>query len=120
MSNCKHGAPGTCWVCYGELEEKYIALKKERAEEPMIELNDGGPAFAVGVVHGPGGGDYASGQTGMSLRDWLAGKAMQATIPEYRVGLSEATRDEIAMVSVQMADAMLKALVQKDIKEVAP
>lgn len=45
MSNCKHGAPGTCWDCYNELEgrflkleEKYIALKGKKVEEPIDVL----------------------------------------------------------------------------------
>jgi len=77
--------------------------------------NDGGPAFPGG----PTGGEYRgedgyvyhqfSPSTGMSLRQWYAGMAMQGLLSNPTIGL-EPTTDTIPAVvkqSFNIADAML-------------
>lgn len=60
-----------------------------------MRVNDGGPAFPVpsDAIPNPNGGgfinmgDYGMGpQSGMSLRDWFAGLAMQALLGRGYVG----------------------------------
>ncbi len=70
--------------------------------------NDGGPVFPCGWT------DYDSDDnavdegesTGMSLRDWFAGQAMQGMLANpYLAG----TKDDVARHSYGFADAMIKA-----------
>ena len=78
------------------------------SEQPKI--NDGGPAFpqlSLDAWNKP----YVTG--GMSLRDYLAGQAMQGFV-EGNTALSRPIIDDtnyefIACQSYEMADAMLKA-----------
>jgi len=62
----------------------------------MSEKNDGGPAFPIGSTPEEWG-------NGMTLRDYFAAKAMQKYIDE------DITTENIARISYEMADAMLKA-----------
>lgn len=66
--------------------------------------NDGGPAFPENQI-GPDG--KVTVESGMSLRDYFAAKALQALIvdPER----ADQSREECARLSYLMADAMLKA-----------
>jgi hypothetical protein len=56
-------------------------------------------AFPAQVTQGPI-------QTGMDLREFFAAYAMQALISQR--GYSPETKEEIALVSFEMADAMMK------------
>lgn len=60
------------------------------------------PQHAYPNIYGVGG------HLGMTLRDYFAGRAMQARIVEYSSGaISHA--DELAAGSYRLADAMMKA-----------
>ena len=69
----------------------------------MSKINDGGPAFPrpAGDFNGSRHGNGA--QTGMTLRDYFAAKAMQEMVNEYD------DFDFMAQTAYAMADAMLKA-----------
>ena len=64
---------------------------------------NGGPAFPTTPEHGVNYGD-----TGMSLRDYMATKAMQGVISSSSEG-AEVDPDMCAYWSYKMADAMLAA-----------
>lgn len=65
-------------------------------------MNDGGPAFPIFSDSVPHGGNAAWG--GMTLRDYMAAKAMQAELIQ-----NNSVEDEkIAKWAYAMADAMLK------------
>ncbi len=51
---------------------------------------------------------YSPEQTGMTLRDYFAAKAMQSLLPQH----GDKSADEVARVSYVIADAMLKARTQ--------
>ena len=57
---------------------------------------DGGPAFPVMW-------DYADNETGMSLRDWFAGQALEGR------GYDGWGAQDIAEMAYEIADAMLAA-----------
>ena len=67
-------------------------------------MNTGGPAFPLqtwdSVIHSP------KTETGMTLRDYFAAKAMQAA---YEQGVHPYDMLDCAARAYQMADAMLKA-----------
>jgi hypothetical protein len=73
----------------------------------MSEINTGGPAFPE---------DFPC-DSGMTLRDYFAARAMQAMMssPEFMVvvtgnqALGENARERVANLSYQYSDAMLKA-----------
>ena len=69
----------------------------------MNEINTGGPAF-------PRPGDFQP-QTGMTLRDYFAAKAMHGWLSTYPTnhGPEEVYEDGVAEFAYRMADAMLKA-----------
>jgi len=73
----------------------------------MTEIRDGGPAFPVpGLQHDA---DF----NGMTLRDYLAARAMSALLVRVDVVagdyVTNATPDDVATESYQYADAMLRA-----------
>ncbi|VWD49610.1 hypothetical protein BLA17378_08621 [Burkholderia aenigmatica] len=81
----------------------------------MSEINDGGPAFPVDdpFVLEPGDKEWLKRlASGMSLRDWFAGKAMQGFIAA-RANAFSGTPDEfddrIGSWAYETADAMLRA-----------
>ena len=67
----------------------------------MSNKETGGPAFPT---VGAGAGD----ETGMTLRDYFAAKAMQGMLAAC-TGWSEAQQERLAKCSYSMADEMLKA-----------
>jgi hypothetical protein len=94
--------------------------------EQTDEIDDGGPAFPkTGTFHANGPAEYDSeDQDGMSLRDWFAGKAMQAEMittfsdatPGAADAFSEAAaaagrtpNEHLAANAYAIADAMLRA-----------
>jgi hypothetical protein len=70
------------------------------------QMNDGGPAFPkTGSYHDGSTAEYDSrDESGMSLRDWLAGQALVSPYTH-----SESSPDRIAEWAYQIADAMLLA-----------
>ncbi len=88
----------------------------------MTEKDDGGPAFPRPDVTWPAGHEHGTqGQSGMSLRDWFAGQAMNGIIASCGDGAescaikkaAELTESSftatVAKMSYEYADAMLKA-----------
>lgn len=73
----------------------------------MHMKNDGGPARPV-VAH------HEVYSTGMSLRDWFAGQAMQGLIANARLGV--ATNAAIAADAYAMADAMLAQRAKAEVR----
>lgn len=59
-------------------------------------MNDGGPAFPI---------TEPSPHNGMSLRDWFAGMALQASSFVWRNVMTE---EDVARNAYRVADAMLK------------
>ena len=65
----------------------------------------GGPAFPQVDLKDAYGMLVPDRQSGMTLRDWFAGKAMQAYLTAPDTGWKF---DELAGAAYEMADAMLK------------
>ena len=63
------------------------------------------PAFPIVVDYGDG----VKYQTGMTLRDYFAAKAMQAMVASPSYYIDGWAHSDIAIQSHQMADAMLAA-----------
>jgi hypothetical protein len=78
----------------------------------MQKINNGGPAFprAAGDYTGTRHGNHA--QTGLSLRDYFAAKAMQGIAAS--VGAAQMRVDEAADFAYLIADAMLDAREQTE------
>lgn len=71
----------------------------------MSEIKTGGPAFPFSAYTYPNG-EINHGEGGMTLRDYFAAKAMQASRSrnsQYK------TWDDLAHDSYEIANAMLKA-----------
>lgn len=68
-------------------------------------VNDGGPAFPHDGINK----EY----NGMRLRDWLAGMALghisQPLLSAIHDGFDPPSRDDVATLCYQLADAMLRA-----------
>ena len=79
----------------------------------MPDKKDGGAAFPrppVEMGNGDRGHDWWYMQDGMSLRDWLAGQALQGALASMSDGMAkEVTPELIAFACYKMADAMLVA-----------
>lgn len=73
----------------------------------MNKINDGGPAFP-NVPEGAGS-RWADWDMGMTLRDFFAAKAMQATLSSITEFPDETWRIGVALDAYLMADAMLAA-----------
>jgi len=76
----------------------------------MINTNTGGPAFPVNQQL-PEGMANLTPETGMTLRDYFAAKAMQALITSRHTDYENGWYDEamVAASAYDMAEAMLKA-----------
>lgn len=78
------------------------------------KINDGGPAFPEAIGVSPSG-DVYPGMSGMSLRDWFAGLAMQAMAsnPELLAVVTSGSIldgsafDRMAKRAYHLSDAML-------------
>ena len=70
----------------------------------MSAQDNGGAAFPSS--NSPDTGWYAEG---MTLRDYFAAKAMHAVMATPKPMMGQITSDDVAQLSYQMADAMLKA-----------
>jgi hypothetical protein len=71
-----------------------------------MSIKDGGPAFPCEQGHGPDGTWNQTFDSGMTLRDYFAGKAMQATINECSRRSDYAA---FARQAYEVADAMIAA-----------
>jgi hypothetical protein len=69
----------------------------------MSNTNTGGPAFPLQSI----GPDFATGYSGMTLRDYYAAKAMQGIISTNTSFLHNP--EQLAAKAFEFADAMLKA-----------
>lgn len=72
----------------------------------MSDINDGGPAFPVSPEESRG--KVSSVHGGMTLRDYLAAKAMQGLIASNDDGAGDRLTD-VPAYAYDIADAMLKA-----------
>ena len=73
----------------------------------MSNINDGGLAFPVPMVRYDDGNFFNVTDTGMTLRDWFAGQALQGILSSVE---RWSTRNElIAEACYQAADAMIAA-----------
>lgn len=70
----------------------------------MSDKNDGGPAFPINHPHCP------DPSTGMTLRQWYAGMAMQGVIASGTVTGNDfnETSKEVSGFAFGVADAMIK------------
>ena len=72
----------------------------------MTQPNDGGPAFPVPMI--PWQDGFINVEcTGMSLRDWFAGKALEGQA--HRFDHPHNHRELLAKDCYEIADAMLQA-----------
>lgn len=72
----------------------------------MATINDGGAAFPREDYQL----DSGLGQSGMSLRDYFAAKALAGAFPEFlRAGEAWDGYDDLAASCYRAADAMIKA-----------
>lgn len=67
----------------------------------MSNTNTGGPAFPAQF--------FDERSTGMTLRDYLAAKAMQGELASQREGYEWRSPEKLARHSYNIADAMLEA-----------
>jgi hypothetical protein len=75
----------------------------------MSEIKDGGPAFPRNILD-HGHGVTTTHESGMTMRDYFAAKAMEGFIAyATHKGIYAPPDEELAKVSYQLADAMLKA-----------
>ena len=73
---------------------------------------DGGSAFSRPAFYAPGtveDGLYNGPETGMSLRDYFAAKAMQGWLASYGPNNGQPSPDTIAAMAYRFADGMIKA-----------
>ena len=77
----------------------------------MSKINDGGSVFPIPhTVIDANDPFFKPGQSGMTLRDYFAAKAMQAYITAYvNTGKQEPDHSYIPVWSYETADEMLKA-----------
>lgn len=78
-------------------------------------MNGGGPAFPVPVVCDPVHGllsasQISSDSSGMSLRAYFAGQALQGILADHEFHKDLGTWDVVAREAVFAADALIKAL----------
>ena len=66
--------------------------------------NDGGPAFPYRDEDGEGGFDQYSG---ISMRDWFAGQALNGIIAHPGMEPDDASKKGCAMLAYEYADAMI-------------
>jgi hypothetical protein len=88
-----------------------------------MSKNDGGPAFPVAAdpPYTNANGDVIygeTGQSGMTLRDWFAGKALTSGVADANASNDQwrakgvktrITPDDVAVTAYQYADAMIAA-----------
>jgi hypothetical protein len=79
----------------------------------MNKQQDGGPAFPSEQGHIPDGAWNQTYESGMSLRDWFAGMALQGMLAYYNPNRGDfhtnASKDDIAGYAFYIANAMLEA-----------
>lgn len=75
----------------------------------MRTTNTGGPAFPEAGLSGLPNGEFIHGQSGMTLRDYFAAKAMQSLIIAAASSSATHTPASVSGAAYETADAMLKA-----------
>lgn len=86
----------------------------------MSAINHGGPAFPTQESGGdPWGKSYREGAPGMTLRDWMAGKAIPLAVRRLEHNWTrdmgnewywnDKDFDDVAEIAYLIADAMLRA-----------
>lgn len=78
----------------------------------MSTINEGGPAFPISRESSIG-----KNYEGMSLRDFFAAKAMQTTLSSITEFPDETWRIGVALDAYLMADAMLIARGESNVRE---
>ena len=73
----------------------------------MSQIDDGGAAFPNPIEWDPNGQVVFKGSQGMTLRDWLAGQALQGLMVNYNE--HPHTVEVCAEIAYHAADAMLAA-----------
>ena len=71
----------------------------------MTTRDDGGQAFPCAGFDGPDG--HEDGECGMTLRDWMAGMAMQGLLSGRKPNAAVAMIPGYAALAYESADAML-------------
>jgi hypothetical protein len=71
----------------------------------MKTTNDGGPAFPTVARDG----NWQPHHDGLSLRDYLAGRALTGILMNYTTAKFELTEISVAVCAYKFADAMLAA-----------
>lgn len=74
----------------------------------MSGINDGGPAFPISDTY-HGIGNIERGESGMTIRDYFASRAMQGLIAQSDGTALHSDPEIGALYAYRMADAMLKA-----------
>jgi hypothetical protein len=86
----------------------------------MTDVKDGGPAFGSAATHsrddGQGSIRQIGAHPGMTLRDWFAGRAMQAVVTGFLAGdqRGDLEHQHTAEAAYAIADAMLAARSRHD------
>ena len=76
----------------------------------MIEDKSGGPAFPEPGLSNLPNGEFIYGQSGMTLRDYFAAKAMQGILAgDHPITHDEDPLETVAEAAYHQADAMIKA-----------
>ena len=78
----------------------------------MNHSNDGGPAFAAAAFERNSSGRLAH-QSGMSLRDYFASKAMHALLSQSLGTSANININDLAKYAYKTADAMLHVRQEK-------
>jgi hypothetical protein len=78
------------------------------------KTDDGGPAFPQNDLSGYGMGPSPCNNSGLSLRDYFAAKAMQAIITAEGMSIADEYADKVASFAYDFADSMLKERSKSD------
>lgn len=66
------------------------------------------PAFAIPAVTGLPNGDVLWGSSGITVRDYFAGKALQAIAVHVIIAYDKIHSEDVARVCYELADAMVE------------
>jgi hypothetical protein len=74
-----------------------------------MSIDNGGPAFPIPGQKVDFGNGWIEGESGMTLRDYFAAKAMQGILASEDPETSTNNREATARTAYEYADAMLAA-----------
>jgi hypothetical protein len=90
----------------------------------MMERETGGPAFPVPIAGDTAGfvdAEECGVATGLTIRDYMAAKALQVWLASYpetdRHPVLAGNADDVAKAAYKMADAMLAARAQQGVND---